>query len=185
MEQVNADGATVEELLAKVAELSDALAYERAKSQVLAEQLVAAEDERVKQDLESFADVVGEEDKEVWTDALVANREKAIAALTRIRNRSKAAVPAADDKVDKADKAGEAVAPGAASAAPDKVAPRPLHNRAAVRVPGVAETASPAAESARARARVTKIANRAKELLGVRGMSFDAAWRQAENEIVE
>ncbi len=182
MEQVNAGGVTVEELLAKVAELSDALAYERAKSQVLAEQLVAAEDERVKQDLESFGDVVGEEDKEVWTDALVANREKAIAALTRIRNRSKAAVPAADDK---ADKAGEAVAPGAASAAPDKVAPRPLHNRAAVRVPGVAETASPAAESARARSRVTKIANRAKELLGVRGMSFDAAWRQAENEIVE
>ena len=182
MEQVTAGGATVEELLAKVVELSDALAYERAKSQVLAEQLVAAEDERVKQDLESFADVVGEEDKEVWTDALVANREKAIAALTRIRNRSKAVFPAADDK---AGKAGEAVAPGAASAAPDKVAPRPLHNRAAVRVPGVAETASPAAESARARARVTKIANRAKELLGVRGMSFDAAWRQAENEIVE
>lgn len=185
MEEDIVGGVTVEALQSAVAELTDALAYERAKCQVLAEQLVAAEDERVKQDMESFGDVIGEEDKDVWADSLVANREKAIAALTRIRNRSKAAAPAAPVVAPSPDAAPPAAA-AVAKVAPEAsavAAPRPLHNRAAVRVPGVAEEA--AVPGGSVKSRVSRIANRARELNGVRGMSFDAAWRQAENEISE
>ena len=178
---------SAEEAAAEIGRLQEALNFERMKNQVLIEQLISLEDQIAAGDAERFADVIPEEDKEYWAGQLVSNRESAIGALERIRNRMAQlsvppsanpapAVPAAAPAAPAAPAAAPA-APAAAPAAP----PRPLHNRAAkaaVAEPG-AERGGPDA------ARCSRIANRSRELVRSHGISFDAAWRRAEAELGE
>ena len=182
---------SAEEAAAEIGRLQEALNFERMKNQVLVEQLISLEDQIAAGDAERFADVIPEEDKEYWAGQLVSNRESAIGALERIRNRmAQVAVPPAADPAP----AVPAVAPAAPAAAPAAPAagpaapaaapaapPKPLHNRsakAAVAEPG-AERGGPDA------ARCSRIANRSRELVRSHGISFDAAWRRAEAELGE
>jgi hypothetical protein len=168
---------SAEEAAAEIGRLQEALNFERMKNQVLVEQLISLEDQIAAGDVEKFADVIPEEDKEYWAGQLVTNRESAIGALERIRNRmAQVAVPPAAEPAP----AVPAAAPAAPAAAPASP-PRPLHNRsakAAVAEPG-AERGGPDA------ARCSRIANRSRELVRSHGISFDAAWRRAEAELGE
>ena len=175
---------SVEEAVAEIGRLQEALNFERMKNQVLVEQLISLEDQIAAGDAEKFADVIPEEDKEYWAGQLVTNRESAIGALERIRNRmAQLSVPPSAEPAP----AVPAVAPAAPAAAPAAPAaapappPKPLHNRsakAAVAEPG-AERGGPDA------ARCSRIANRSRELVRSHGISFDAAWRRAEAELGE
>jgi len=151
---------SAEEAMAEIGRLREALAFERMKNQVLVEQLITLEDQIAAGDAEKFADVIPEEDKAYWAEQLVTNREAAIGALERLRNRVAQAV----------------VSPAPAPAAP---APKPLHNRAAK--VAVAEGTAPG--GAADAARCSRIANRSRELVRAHGISFDAAWRRAEAEL--
>ena len=79
------------------ASLKDQLAKERAKNEVLLEQVLQAEDEIADGDVESFSDVIPNEDREFWRGRILENREEAVACLIRMRNRAvpPAAAPAA------------------------------------------------------------------------------------------
>lgn len=185
---------SVEEAVAEIGRLQEALNFERMKNQVLIEQLISLEDQIAAGDAERFADVIPEEDKEYWAGQLVSNRESAIGALERIRNRMAQlsvppsanpapAVPSAAPAAPAAPAAAPAasVAAPAAPAAAPAAPPKPLHNRsakAAVAEPG-AERGGPDA------ARCSRIANRSRELVRSHGISFDAAWRRAEAELGE
>jgi len=151
---------SAEEAMAEIGRLREALAFERMKNQVLVEQLITLEDQIAAGDAEKFADVIPEEDKAYWAEQLVTNREAAIGALERLRNRVAQAV----------------VSPAPAPAAP---APKPLHNRAAK--VAVAEGTAPG--GAADAARCSRIANRSRGTGGAHGISFDAAWRRAEAEL--
>ena len=74
-----------------VLQLQEALAVEKAKNQVLLEQLVKAEDALADRDLEGYADVVDEADPPFWRGQLLENRESATGVLERMRGRTKAA----------------------------------------------------------------------------------------------
>lgn len=171
---------SAEEAAAEIGRLQEALNFERMKNQVLVEQLISLEDQIAAGDAERFADVIPEEDKEYWAGQLVTNRESAIGALERIRNRmAQLSVPPSAEPAPAVPAAASAApaAPAAAPAAP----PKPLHNRsakAAVAEPG-AERGGPDA------ARCSRIANRSRELVRSHGISFDAAWRRAEAELGE
>ena len=161
---------SAEEAAAEIGRLQEALNFERMKNQVLIEQLISLEDQIAAGDAERFADVIPEEDKEYWAGQLVSNRESAIGALERIRNRmAQVAVPPAADS-----------APAVPAAAPSPP-PKPLHNRSAK-----AAVAGPGAERGGTdAARCSRIANRSRELVRSHGISFDAAWRRAEAELGE
>ncbi len=175
---------SAEEAAAEIGRLQEALNFERMKNQVLIEQLISLEDQIAAGDAEKFADVIPEEDKEYWAGQLVSNRESAIGALERIRNRmAQLSVPPSANPapaVPAAAPAAPAAAPAVPAAAP-AAPPKPLHNRsakAAVAGPG-AERGGPDA------ARCSRIANRSRELVRSHGISFDAAWRRAEAELGE
>jgi hypothetical protein len=151
-----ASAGTDAELIRK---LQEALAVEQAKNQVLMEQLMKAEDGLADKDLEGYADVVEEADRPFWRGQLLENREAATGVLERMRGRTKTA--------------------GSAEGA-DRLAPRPLHNRAEARVEvaGAAGGAAGAGED-----RAAKIRNRAQEVARRDGVSFSAAFRLAEQEL--
>ncbi len=140
------------------ASLKEQLAAERAKNEVLLEQVLDAEDREADADVEAFSDVIPNEDREFWRDQILENREGAVACLERLRNRG--AAPAA------------AGAPAAA--------PKPLHNRAAAKV-GAASPAAPSAGAAAVRAGAVR--NRAQEIAKRDKCSFHAAWGRAEKEL--
>ena len=161
-----AGGADVNALNGEIASLQEALALERAKNEVLLEQCLKTEDALVEKDVEGFADVIPNEDREFWRGQFLENRENATAILNRMRERVTPA-PAA-----------KAEAAPAASAAPAAAAPKPLHNRETAPRPGSAQgtpAATPGDQAA-------KIRNRAQEISRLNGCSFTVAFRAAEQE---
>ena len=160
-----AKGAAGEGVDERVKSLEEALSLEKAKNEVLMEQVLKSENTLAEKDLEGFADVIPNEDRAFWRGQLLENRENATGMLNRMRERLTPA-PAA-----------KAEAAPATPAAPAAAAPKPLHNREAAK-PAVAEksAASPADKAA-------KIRNRAQEIARRDGCSFTVAFRAAEQEI--
>jgi len=144
-----------------VASLREALALERAKNEILLEQILKAEDEIADADVEEFSDVIPNEDRDFWRERILENREGSIGFLTRLRNRT----AAPDGK-----------AAGAAPAA----APKPLHNRETAKV-GAARPADGLAAPAALKANL--VCNRAQEIARRDNCSFTVAFRRAETEL--
>ena len=164
-----AKGAAGEGLDERVKSLEEALSVEKAKNEVLMEQILKAENGLAEKDVEGFADVIPNEDRAFWRGQLLENRENATGMLNRMRERLTPA-PAA-----------KAEAAPAAPAAPVAAAPKPLHNREAAPRPVSAAgvvAASPTDKAA-------KIRNRAQEIARRDGCSFTVAFRAAENEMGE
>jgi len=153
----------------RVKSLEEALSLEKAKNEVLMEQVLKSENTLAEKDLEGFADVIPNEDRAFWRGQLLENRENATGILSRMRERVTPA-PAA-----------KAEAAHAAPAAPAAAAPKPLHNRETAPRPASAAGApatSPADKAA-------KIRNRAQEIARRDGCSFTVAFRCAEHEFGE
>ncbi len=170
-DEVKVDGGTVAE--ASVGELQEALALEKAKNEVLMEQILKSENALADKDAEGFKDVIPNEDRGFWRGQLLENREAAVGILNRMRERVAAAA-----------KAG--AAPGAAAvppvavppvAVPPVAVPKPLHNREAAK-PAVAEKGAAGGGD-----RAAKIRNRAQEIARRDGSSFTVAFRAAEMEM--
>ena len=153
-----AGGADVDALNGQIASLQEALALERAKNEVLLEQCLKTEDALADKDIEGFADVIPNDDRDFWRGQLLDNREAAVGILNRMRERTK---PAPEAK------------PGTAQP------PQTLHNRATAK-PAVAEKGGAAGVD-----RAAKHRNRAQEIARRDGCSFTVAFRAAENEMGE
>ena len=151
-----AGGADVDALNGQIASLQEALALERAKNEVLLEQCLKTEDALADKDVEGFADVIPNDDRDFWRGQLLENRESAVGILSRMRERAKPA-------------------DGKPAAAPAQ--PQPLHNRATAK-PAVAEKGGAGGGD-----RAAKLRNRAQEIARRDGCSFTAAFRLAEQEI--
>ena len=117
-EQVKVEGGAVTD--DRVKELEEALATEKARNEVLMEQILKSENTLAEKDVEGFADVIPNEDREFWRGQFLENREAAVGILNRMRGR---VAPAAKTEA--------AVAAGAVPpvAVPPVAAPKPLHNR--------------------------------------------------------
>lgn len=137
------------------AALVEQLAAEKAKNEVLMEQVLQAEDEIADQDVESFSDVIPNDDRGYWRDRILENRRETLSVLARMRNR----------------------AGGAAGAVPAR---KPMHNRVTAKV-GAAAPAAAAAAPASDRARA--IRNRAQEIAKSEKCAFHVAWGRAEKEL--
>ncbi len=152
-----------------VKSLEEALALEKAKNEVLMEQILKSENALADKDTEGFEDVIPNEDRGFWRGQLLENREAAVGILNRMRERMAPAV-----KTD--------AAPGAAAvppvAVPPVAVPKPLHNREAAK-PAVAEKGSAGGGGGD---RAAKIRNRAQEIAHAIGCSFTEAFRRAERE---
>jgi hypothetical protein len=155
----------------RVKSLEEALSLEKAKNEVLMEQVLKSENTLAEKDVEGFADVIPNEDRDFWRGQLLENREAAVGILNRMRERV-AAAPAAKT---------EATPAGSGQGGPSTgsgQAPKPLHNRETAprpaSVPG-APAGSPADKAA-------KIRNRAQEIARRDGCSFTVAFRAAEQE---
>ena len=157
-----AGGADVNGLNAEIASLQEELALERAKNEILLEQVLKAEDGLAEKDVEGFGDVIQNEDRDFWRGQLLENRVAAVGILNRMRERAK---PPAEVKP-----AAE-VKPVAAAAAP-----KPLHNRETAK-PAVAERGGAAGVD-----RAARLRNRAQEIARRDGCSFTVAWNRAEQE---
>ena len=147
--------------------LEEALALEKAKNEVLMEQILKSENALADKDTEGFEDVIPNEDRGFWRGQLLENREAAVGILNRMRERMAPAV-----KTE--------TAPGAAAvppvAVPPVAVPKPLHNREAAK-PAVAEKGAAGGGD-----RAAKIRNRAQEIARRDGASFTVAFRAAEME---
>lgn len=153
----------------EVFRLANALRFERAKNQVLLDEVIALEDEMVNRSMADFEAVVSDETREFWREQLLTNREAATVALGELARAMQRE-------------------PTPASGHPSRegIARRPLHNRSLARpvVPGMASggTASPAGGS-EADERAAKIRNRAQEISRAERVPFSAAFRRAEKEL--
>ena len=155
-------GAAGEGVDERVKSLEEALSLEKAKNEVLMEQVLKSENTLAEKDVEGFADVIPNEDREFWRGQFLENRENATAILNRMRGRvSPAAKPEA------------AVA---AAAVPPVAVPKPLHNRETAK-PAVAEKGAAGGAD-----RAAKLRNRAQEIARRDGCSFTVAFRCAEQE---
>ena len=147
--------------------LEEALALEKAKNEVLMEQILKSENTLAEKDDEGFTDLIPNEDREFWRGQLLENREAAVGILNRMRERM---APAAKTET----------APGAAAvppvAVPPVAVPKPLHNREAAK-PAVADKGAAGGGD-----RAAKIRNRAQEIAHAVGCSFTEAFRRAERE---
>jgi len=139
----------------RVKSLEEALSLEKAKNEVLLEQVLKAENGLAEKDVEGFGDVIPNEDREFWRGQLLENREAAVGVLNRMRQRVEAKP--------------EAVAPAAPA-----TQPKPLHNREAAPLPaqGTVVVSDGAA----------RLRNRAQEIARRDGCSFTVAFRCAEQE---
>ena len=161
-----AKGAAGEGVDERVKSLEEALSLEKAKNEVLMEQVLKSENTLAEKDLEGFADVIPNEDRAFWRGQFLENREAAVGILNRMRERVTPA-PAA-----------KAEAATAAPAAPAAAAPKPLHNRETAPRPAAAAGAPAASPADKA----AKIRNRAQEIARRDGCSFTVAFRAAEQE---
>ena len=162
-----AKGAAAEGVDERVKSLEEALSLEKAKNEVLMEQVLKSENTLAEKDLEGFADVIPNEDRAFWRGQLLENRENATGMLNRMRERL---TPAPAAKTEAAP---------AAPAAPAAAAPKPLHNRETAPRPASAAGAPAASPADKA----AKIRNRAQEIARRDGCSFTVAFRAAEQEI--
>ena len=151
----------------RVKSLEEALSVEKAKNEVLMEQILKAENGLAEKDVEGFADVIPNEDREFWRGQFLENRENATAILNRMRGRVTPAV-----KTE--------AAPAAVAVPPVAVPPvavtKPLHNRETAK-PAVAEKGAAGGGD-----RAAKLRNRAQEISRLNGCSFTVAFRAAEQE---
>ena len=151
----------------RVKSLEDALGLEKAKNEVLMEQILKSENTLAEKDVEGFADVIPNEDRDFWRGQLLDNREAAVGILNRMRGRL---APAAKTEA----------APAAAAvppvAVPPVAVPKPLHNRETAK-PAVAEKGAAGGGD-----KAAKIRNRAQEIARKDGCSFTVAFRCAEQE---
>ncbi len=154
----------------RVKSLEEALSVEKAKNEVLMEQILKAENGLAEKDVEGFADVIPNEDREFWRGQFLENRENATAILNRMRGR---VAPAAKAEVAPV----AAVVPPVA--VPPVALPKPLHNRETAK-PAVAETGAAGGAD-----RAAKLRNRAQEIARLNGCSFTVAFRSAEQELGE
>jgi hypothetical protein len=154
----------------RVKSLEEALATEKAKNEVLMEQILKSENSLAEKDVEGFADVIPNEDRGFWRGQFLENREVAVGILNRMRER---VTPAA--KIETAPAA--VVVPPVA--VPPVAAPKPLHNRETAK-PAVAEKGAAGGGD-----RAAKIRNRAQEISNRNGCSFTVAFRAAEQELGE
>ncbi len=151
----------------RVKSLEEALSVEKAKNEVLMEQILKAENGLAEKDVEGFADVIPNEDREFWRGQFLENRENATAILNRMRGRVTPAVKT------EAAPAAVAVPP---VAVPPVAIPKPLHNRETAK-PAVAEKGAAGGAD-----RAAKLRNRAQEIARLNGCSFTVAFRAAEQE---
>ena len=160
-----AKGAAGEGLDERVKSLEEALSVEKAKNEVLMEQVLKSENTLAEKDLEGFADVIPNEDREFWRGQFLENREAAVGILNRMRER---VAPAAKTE-----------AAPAAVAVPPVAVPKPLHNRETAK-PAVAEKGAAGGAD-----RAAKLRNRAQEIARLNGCAFTVAFRAAEQELGE
>ncbi len=146
----------------RVKSLEEALSVEKAKNEVLMEQILKSENTLAEKDVEGFADVIPNEDREFWRGQLLENREAAVGILNRMRGRMTPAV--------------KTEAAPAAAAVPPVAVPKPLHNRETAK-PAVAEKGAAGGGD-----RAAKLRNRAQEIARRDGCSFTVAFRAAEQE---
>ena len=146
----------------RVKSLEEALATEKAKNEVLMEQVLKSENTLAEKDVEGFADVIPNEDREFWRGQLLENREAAVGILNRMRGRVTPAMKTAAEP--------------AAAAVPPVAVPKPLHNRETAK-PAVAEKGAAGGGD-----RAAKLRNRAQEIARRDGCSFTVAFRAAEQE---
>ena len=145
---------------AEVDALQEQLMIERAKNDVLLEQVLKAEDCLADQDMEVFSDVIPNDDREFWCGQLLEDRSGTLGVLARIRNRA---------AVADADTAG--------------AAPKPLHNReAAAKAVAARAGGVPGQAPASGADRAAKLRNRAQEIARADSVSFTAAFARAEKE---
>ena len=147
----------------RVKSLEEALATEKAKNEVLMEQILKSENTLAEKDVEGFADVIPNEDRGFWRGQFLENREAAVGILNRMRELVK---PAAKTE-----------AAAAAAAVPPVAVPKPLHNRE------TAKTAVAEKGAAGGGDRAAKLRNRAQEISRLNGCSFTVAFRAAEQEM--
>lgn len=114
----------------RVKSLEEALATEKAKNEVLMEQILKAENGLAEKDVEGFADVIPNADREFWRGQFLENRENATSILNRMRGRVAPATKA---------EAAPVVAAVPPVAVPPVAVPKPLHNRETSK-PAVAES---------------------------------------------
>ena len=79
--------------------LEEALALEKAKNEVLMEQILKSENTLAEKDVEGFADVIPNEDRDYWRGQFLENGKAAAEFLGRLRNRMKPADAAPADAV--------------------------------------------------------------------------------------
>ena len=192
-----------EALMSRIADLEDALARERAKNQVLMEQVLQLEDGQADTDVDTFSDVIPNDSRSYWRDLLLDNRAETVAELTRMRNRcgkkpvcanadpapgsvcsacgSEKAVGKACPSCGAADKASVAVISTPVAPVASRVPPKPLHNRAAAAVPAATafggQGVSPVTGD-----RAVWIRNRAQAISKEDGCSYTKAFARAEAE---
>jgi len=147
----------------RVKSLEEALATEKAKNEVLMEQILKAENGLAEKDVEGFADVIPNEDREFWRGQFLENRENATAILNRMRGR---VAPTAKTE-----------AATVVAAVPPVAVPKPLHNRETAK-PAVAEKGAVGGAD-----RAAKLRNRAQEIARLNGCAFTVAFRAAEQEL--
>ncbi len=165
-------------LMELIGDLEDQLARERAKNQVLMERVLELEDAQADTDVESFSDVIPNESRDFWRGQLLENRCGAVKELTGMRERARKPLANAEPAAVAPD-----AAPAAAAApAPAKVAPRPLHNRAAAQPPAPSAFGAPASAVPRDAATAAKLRNRAHAINQETGIGYQAAFRRAEQE---
>ena len=155
-------------LEARVKSLEEALVLEKAKNEVLMEQILKSETTLADKDIEGYADVIPNEDRDFWRGQLLENRVSVVGVLNRMRERVTPA-PAA--------KAGE----GGPSAGSGQAALKPLHNRETAPRPNSGHAAPATAPGDRA----ARIRNRAQQIARKDGCSFTVAFRAAEQELGE
>jgi len=163
-----AKGAAGEGVDERVKSLEEALSLEKAKNEVLMEQVLKSENSLAEKDVEGFADVIPNEDRDFWRGQFLENRENATAILNRLRGR---VAPAA--KAEAAPKVGDA-GPSTGSGQ----VPKPLHNRETAPRPGSGQANAAATPGDRA----AKLRNRAQEIARLNGCAFTVAFRCAEQE---
>ena len=161
-----AKGAAGEGVDERVKSLEEALSLEKAKNEVLMEQVLKSENTLAEKDLEGFADVIPNEDRAFWRGQLLENRDNATGMLNRMRERL---TPAPAAKAEAAASSGPSTGSGQA--------PKPLHNRETAPRPSAGAPAASPADKA------TKIRNRAQEIARRDGCSFTVAFRAAEQEM--
>ena len=163
-----AKGAAGEGVEGRVKSLEEALSLEKAKNEVLMEQVLKSENTLAEKDLEGFADVIPNEDREFWRGQFLENRENATAILNRMRGRVATAVKT------EAAPAAAAVPP---VAVPPVAVPKPLHNRETAKTTVAEKGAAGGGD------RAAKLRNRAQEISRLNGCSFTVAFRAAEMEM--